>query len=62
MNHHWCSCLLPLIPLCSLVAQAFPVADTAMRSRILRLPDELRGRSGDTLTWDLDLVIQQMNH
>ena len=52
----------PLLPSFSAALQHFPPTDPTHRTRIGSRPSHARGGSGDTLTWDLDLMMQQMNH
>lgn len=62
MNHGLAARRPSLLPSFSSVSQGFPPTAPALRTRIGSHPRYVRSRSGDTLTWGLDLMMQQMNH
>lgn len=62
MNQRLAAWRSPLLPSFSAALQHFPPSVPDLRTRIGSHPRYARSRSGDTLTWGLDLMMQQMNH
>lgn len=62
MNHHPPTCQPALLRSSSAAMQDFSPTVPTGQARAACGNYYLRGHSGDTLTWDLDLVMQQMNH
>lgn len=62
MNHRPPCCRPSLLPSLSAAVQDFPPAVLVVQTRAACDDGYIRGHSVDTLTWGLDLMMQQMNH
>lgn len=62
MNQLLAACRPPLLPWFSAALQDFPTDIRAVPTCVGCNARCARGRSVDTLTWGLDLMMQQMNH